>query len=200
MTNVNRLGGTFGGTGGFNWQFAPQWLVGLEGDVGTLGISRSNLEFNDNTQVGLKANWYVTARGRFGYVTGPSLLYVTGGAAFVHEQVQWGGDVTPLFFDPSPIRPVTASATKTSGTVGGGIETKLSQNWSTKTEYLFIGRSSIDFLGNPRGTAGVPSFFNQDYHVIRTGLNYQFGGANEGMFAFITAPPMPSNGAASMPA
>jgi outer membrane immunogenic protein len=190
VTNVNRLGGTFGGTFGFNWQFAPQWLVGLEGDVGTLGISRTNLEFNDDTDVGLKANWYGTARGRFGYVTGPSVLYVTGGAAFVHEQVLWGGTTSPFIpFTP----PNTASATKTSGTVGGGIETKLSQNWSTKTEYLYIGRSEIDFLGNPRGTAGVPSAFHQDYHVFRTGLNYEFGGANEGMFAFITAPPLPSN-------
>jgi outer membrane immunogenic protein len=190
VTNVNRLSGTFGGTFGFNWQFAPQWLVGLEGDIGTLGISRTNLEFNDDTEVGLKANWYGTARARFGYVTGPSVLYVTGGAAFVHEQVQWGGTASPFVpFTP----PATASATKASGTVGGGIETKLSQNWSTKTEYLFIGRSSIDLLGTPRGAMGVPSAFHQDYHVIRTGLNYEFGGANEGMFAFITAPPLPSN-------
>lgn len=166
MTNVNRLGGTYGGTAGFNWQFAPQWLVGLEGDVGTLGISRLNVEFNDSVQVGLKANWYGTARGRFGYVTGPSLLYVTGGAAFVHEQVQRGGE----FFDPTPIRPVTASATKTSGTVGGGIETKLSQNWSTKTEYLYIGRSTIDLLGNPHAVSGVPSAFlspHQDRPELR---------------------------------
>ena len=69
---------------GYNWQFAPHWLVGIEGDVGTLGIDRTVKEYNDVIIVGSKADWYGTVRGRFGYVTGPSLLYVTGGVAFVH--------------------------------------------------------------------------------------------------------------------
>jgi hypothetical protein len=27
--------------GGFNWQLAPSWVIGLEGDIGYLGIDRS---------------------------------------------------------------------------------------------------------------------------------------------------------------
>ena len=50
-------------TAGYNWQFAPHWLVGLEGEFGYLGINRSNIEFNDDTNVGLKTDWYGTARG-----------------------------------------------------------------------------------------------------------------------------------------
>src|SRR5229473_6404444 len=30
--NVNDIGLAIGGTVGYNWQFAPSWLVGLEGD------------------------------------------------------------------------------------------------------------------------------------------------------------------------
>src|SRR4051812_28787189 len=58
VTNVNQRGITLGVTAGYNWQFAPRWLVGLEGDIGTLGINRTNIEFNDSILVGLKADWY----------------------------------------------------------------------------------------------------------------------------------------------
>ncbi len=188
QTTLNTTGVTAGLTAGYNWQFDPHWLVGLEGDLGWLGINRNHVEFNDNTNVGLMADWFGTARLRFGYVTGPSLLYVTGGGAFVHLRDEFGGDLTT-------VGSTFASTTSASWTAGAGIETKVSHNWSTKTEYLYIARgNTVSFIANPRGNPGIPSAFEQDFHVIKTGLNYHFGGPNdEGMFAFITAPPMPSN-------
>ena len=85
--------------------------------------------------------------------------------------------------------------TRASWTAGGGIETKVSRNWSAKTEYLFIdGGDSVNFIANPKGATGVPAAVDQNFHVIKTGLNYRFGGPNdEGFFAFITAPPLPSD-------
>ena len=188
QTHVNQRGVALGVTAGYNWPFHPHWLVGLEGDLGWLGLDRTNTEFNDNTLVGLKTDWYATARARFGYVTGPSLLYVTAGGAFVHARDEFGGNLTTQ-------GSTLASTTRSSWTAGGGIETKLSRAWSAKTEYLFIdGGGSNDFTANPRGTTGVPSSFDQNYHVIKTGLNYHFGaGGHESLFDFITAPPMPSN-------
>ena len=187
-TNVNQLGTTLGLTAGYNWQFNPNWLVGIEGDFGWLGIDRTNTEFNDNTLVGVQATWNATVRARTGYVTGPSLIYVTGGVAFTHIRDEFGGDLTTQ-------GSTTASSTRTSWTAGGGIETKISHNWSAKTEYLFIdGGDSINFVANPRGTANVPASFDQNFHVIKTGLNYRFGGPNdESFFAFLTAAPMPSD-------
>jgi outer membrane immunogenic protein len=187
-TNVNERGTAFGLTAGYNWQFDPHWLVGLEGDFGWLALDRTNTEFNDNQLVGLKTDWYATARARFGYVTGPSLLYVTGGGAFVHTRDEFGGDL-------STVGSTLSSFTTASWTAGGGIETKVSRNWSAKTEYLYIdGGGANNFIANPRGIAGVPASFDQSFHVIKTGLNYRFGGPNdEGFFAFLTAPVMPSN-------
>jgi outer membrane immunogenic protein len=187
-TNVNQRGVALGLTAGYNWQFDPHWLVGVEGDLGWLGLDRTNTEFNDNTLVGLKTDWYATARARAAYVTGPSLLYLTAGGAFVHLRDEFGGDLTTQ-------GPTFASATRASWTAGGGIETKVSRNWSAKTEYLFIDRGdSVNFIANPRGTNGVPASFDQSFHVIKSGLNYRFGGpSDEGFFAFITAPPMPSD-------
>jgi outer membrane immunogenic protein len=188
QTNVNKWGAVGGLTAGYNWQFAPHWLVGLEGEFGYLGISRSNIEFNDDTTVGLKTDWYGTARARIGYVTGPSLIYATGGAAFVHSRDEFGGDA------PNNTVPSTLSSkTTASWTAGYGVETKLSRAWSAKTEYLFIdGGGNNNFIANPRGNPGVPSTFDHGYHLVKSGLNYKLG-ESESFFAFMNAPMMPSD-------
>ena len=116
VNSLNQKGFTAGGAVGYNWQFAPSWLIGFEGDIGYLSLNRTNIEWNNNVLVGVKADWYATARARLGYVTGPSLLYVTGGAAFVHIRDTFGGD-------GFTVGPLTNTTTKTGWTVGGGIET-----------------------------------------------------------------------------
>ena len=77
---------------GFNWQFAPSWIVGLEGDVGfankktTLDgvmypLTVSILGPADGS-FALKTTWDASARLRLGVLANPSLLfYVTGGPA-----------------------------------------------------------------------------------------------------------------------
>jgi outer membrane immunogenic protein len=183
--NVNAMGElTAGGTAGYNWQFAPHWLVGLEGDIGTLGVDRTVKEYNDVIIAGSKADWYGTLRGRFGYVTGPSLLYVTGGVAFVRTTDTFGGDSITI---PA----IASTSTKTGWTAGVGIETKLSRNWTTKTEYLFIDTGSnvsgLDPFGvgvAPGSGALVPTTFDHTYHVIKTGLNYKLDGNWEGFPIF----------------
>ncbi len=78
---------------GFNWQFMPNLLIGVEGDIGYLGTNREFQIWNSINHFGTKSTWYSTVRGRFGYVTGPSVLYATGGAAFVRNPgfLSWRG-------------------------------------------------------------------------------------------------------------
>jgi outer membrane immunogenic protein len=181
--NMNDGGWTGGGTAGANWQFAPSWLVGVEGDIGELGGKRLFGEWNDAVGVtaGTKDSWYATARARFGYVTGPALIYVTGGGGWVHATDTFGSAAAP-----------TQSTVTTSGAaIGGGIEVKLSRNWSTKTEYLYIDGGTRTFASNPFGVAGTPTTFSHNYQVIKTGLNYRFDGAGDGL-PFFDASMMPS--------
>jgi outer membrane immunogenic protein len=167
-SQLNDKGVTAGVTAGYNWQFSPSWLVGLEGDIGYMDLNRTNVEWNDDVMVGLKSDWYGTLRARFGYVTGPSLLYVTGGAAFVHMRDTFGGDLVT-------VGPTTSTSTATGWTVGGGIETKLSRAWTAKTEYLFIDAGNASFASNPYADTGVPTTVDHSFHVIKTGLNYKIG-------------------------
>ncbi len=177
--DINQAGFTAGVQAGYNWQINPNWLVGLEGDIGYLGTDRIFADWNDPTlTVGVKTDWYGTVRGRFGYVTGPSVLYLTGGAAFVHLKDTFGGGAA--------VGPTTSSFTKSGWTLGGGIETKLSRNWSSKTEYLYIEVPNQSFAANPFGGADVATFLHS-FHVIKTGLNYKFGGPAEALPFFSTA-------------
>jgi outer membrane immunogenic protein len=187
---LNDKGLTAGVTAGYNWQFDPHWLVGVEGDIGWLDIDRTNIEWNDLPLVGLKSSWYGTLRGRAGYVAGPSLIYVTGGAAWVHLTDTFGGGGNPI---ASPA--VANSSTPTGWTVGGGIETKLSRAWTAKTEYLFIDAGSANFLSNPYvAAATVPTTVDHSFHVIKTGLNYKIGEPFfEGLPLFGTSSQLPSN-------
>jgi outer membrane immunogenic protein len=184
VVDINSQGLTVGGTVGYNWQFAPSWLFGLEGDIGWLNLDRTFKEWDDVILAGSKTDWYGTARARFGYVTGPSLLYVTGGAAFVHVTDTFGGGAPGVLATAN-------TSTRTGWTVGGGIETKLSRNWTTTTEYLFIDAGSTNFASDPFGIA-TPTTFDHTYHVIKTGLNYKFDGNWEGL-PFFGAPLLPSN-------
>jgi outer membrane immunogenic protein len=182
--DLNDGGWTGGGTAGANWQFAPSWLVGIEGDFGYLGGTRRFGEWNDAgaQTAGTKDSWYATARGRFGYVTGPALIYVTGGAGWVHATDTFG----------TPAAPTQSTTTTAGAAIGGGIEVKLSRNWSTKTEYLYIdGGGNHTFASNSFGTPGTNTVFNHNYQVIKTGLNYRFDGAWDGL-PFFNASMMPS--------
>jgi outer membrane immunogenic protein len=178
--DLNSSSSTAGITAGYNLQLSPLWLVGVEGDFGYLGGGQLFADWDDRIDTGEKNSWYATLRGRAGYVTGPSLIYITGGVGFVHVTDTFGGFFNP----PGPsASPVSSSTTTSGGVVGAGIETKLSRNWSAKTEYLYIdGGSDHAFLSNPFGPpTDVPTTFSHSFQVIKTGLNYRFDGNADGL-------------------
>ncbi len=156
---------------GYNWQFAPQWVIGFEGDIGYLGINRSVLDWDENLDFGVKTDWYATLRGRFGYTNGPSLFYATGGAAFVQLRNNFDNlnalNIAPTF--------ASKSETATGWTVGGGVETMLDGNWSAKAEYLYIDADSQGII-NPDVSITLTSRFENHFHAYKYGLNYKFGG------------------------
>ena len=173
--DVNTTGLSAGITAGYNLQLAPTWLVGVEGDFGYFGGGQLFEDFDDKVDAGEKNRWYATLRGRIGYVTGPSLIYVTGGVGFVHVTDTFGGDITV------PLAPLSRSTTTTGGVMGAGIETKLSRNWTAKTEYLYIdGGGNHTFQSNPFNSPTTTNF-SHGYQVIKTGLNYRFDGNWDGL-------------------
>ena len=132
--------GLIGGVqAGFNWQFNPKWLVGVEADYQwsrekdefswvfpiVIGDARSGFTIRNE----LKLPWFATARARLGYFPDPNwLVYVTGGLAVGKVE-----DNASLTFGALRVS-VSNSATKTGWTIGGGVEARLfnSTHWSAK--------------------------------------------------------------------
>src|SRR5260370_24609572 len=85
--DLNAVGFTGGFQAGYNWQFAPNWVVGVEGDVGILDTKRTICDFNDCPQnnptsrffATEKGDFFATIRGRFGIAGDGSWTYRTGG-------------------------------------------------------------------------------------------------------------------------
>jgi outer membrane immunogenic protein len=74
-----------------------------------------------------KIRWTAHARGRIGYAFGGTLVYIAGGLAVAHADVQ-------------EIEPVTLAATGgtyTGGSIGGGVEQAFTRNISGRIEYLY---------------------------------------------------------------
>src|ERR1700733_14607319 len=81
-STLNSSGFFGGGQVGYNWQFVPTWVAGVEADFDGSGI-QGNATTNANAfsgNLGTKLDWFGTVRGRVGFLVTPTtLLYGTGG-------------------------------------------------------------------------------------------------------------------------
>jgi opacity protein-like surface antigen/outer membrane receptor protein involved in Fe transport len=156
---------------GYNYLVAPNWLVGIEGELGwTSAQGKTNFVDPAGTaalSVTSDHNWYDTLSGRVGYVMGPLMLYAKGGAAWMNADYRMEVN--------SGLDGVTSANTTRSGwTAGGGLEYMLGSHWSAKLEYdhLAFGSKTLSFV-NPFGNSvTVESSVNQ----VKAGLNYHLEG------------------------
>jgi len=165
--------GAFGGVqAGYNWQFGD-WLLGVETDIQADGQSDSRTCIllcipGLGLAVDQKLTWFGTTRARLGWVTGPVMTYVTGGAAY-------GGTKTAAVLTVGPFTSApSVSSTRSGWALGSGVEAALDGNWTAKAEYLFIdlGSSSLPFTAPFTGTLDT----QYREHLFRAGLNYRLGG------------------------
>jgi outer membrane immunogenic protein len=199
--NIDPKGWLGGIQGGYNWQ-SNSFVYGLEGDIqisgqkgtvticDTAGCPVGSGSANDS----LKMPWFGTLRGRFGFTPSPRwLVYGTAGLAVaeiqdsVTEGPVGGGAGTAWSTD----------TTRAGYAVGGGVEAALTDRWSIKFEYLYMGFGSISGGGTGAavttttgacGFCAAPRIVEQittqtssatstriDDNVVRVGLNYHFG-------------------------
>jgi outer membrane immunogenic protein len=145
---------------GYNYQFATQWLAGIEGDVGfgsktttIAGVFGPNsgitTNFGNSDSFAVKTAWDASVRGRLGYLVTPSfLVYGTGGAAWQHLETTSTCMSSPTFCFPGAAAggytpTVSDSMTKLGFTVGVGVETMLSRNWIVRGEYRYADFGTI---------------------------------------------------------
>jgi len=167
----SNIGGGFNGTGsgfvggaqaGYNYLVGPV-LLGGEIDFQGSTMSSSLSGGTSMSTIGATATlpWFSTFRVRAGYPVGSVMPYVTGGAVWGQQRLA-GFDSQFGSFD--------SSNNFWTYTFGGGVEGKLSERWSAKLEYLWIGTPDT-----PLSTPATTSVSERSIgNLVRVGFNYRF--------------------------
>jgi outer membrane immunogenic protein len=155
---------------GFDYQFAPNWVLGAEAQYSWLGGNNNNngVLFPGGTLVtATNADQIGSVTGRLGYTWGPALLYAKGGYAW-----RDGNNIAATVAGV-PAGFTTSGNRKDGYTVGGGLEYMFAPNWSAKAEYQYYNFGNTTFTTGPADIVGVRS--RNDEHTVKLGVNYRFG-------------------------
>lgn len=181
---------------GYNWQFGPQWVAGVEEDWAWANQSKTvNGAFypggalgfipgTPNASFSIQTTWDASIRGRVGYLVTPEILiYSTGGAAWMHVQASStcptgvGQACSPGAAVPAVI---TDSTTRLGWTIGGGIEAHLWGNWLVRGEYRYTDygtwtNNDLRTFELAATTLAVADSLRLKTNTVMLGLAYHFG-------------------------
>ena len=197
----NSSRGIGGFQAGYNWQTAPNLVLGIEGDFDWMRTSYSFCRQTNNVSVACvdaaptnidgfesissQTNWIATTRARAGVTWDKFLFYATGGAAWgnIHTTKSLscltdgcGGSSLKLAASN------TFTQTKAGWTAGLGVEGMLSPNWSAKAEWLYVDLGTLADTFTTVGSFGTQSVLwsrSEHYNIVRVGLNYRFNGPSK---------------------
>jgi outer membrane immunogenic protein len=136
---------------GYNWIFAPSFLLGFEVDNALLSVD------DNDADARVKIKNASTVRARLGYFNDRTLIYGTGGLAVAKERYTGNGALMNGY--------------QIGWVAGGGVEYMFAPRWSTKLEYLYAdyGHTNLD-LPN----IGDSSHSKLKAQSVTLGLNYKF--------------------------
>jgi outer membrane immunogenic protein len=162
----NKLGFLGGGQVGANLQFNAL-VLGVEGDFSWtgLGLKGSGTGSIGNT-IATTTNWTSTVTGRVGAAFDRLLVYGKGGVAFAQDN----SSLTDLGGNNS-----SATFMRTGWTAGAGLEYGLSQNWSAKIEYDYLGFGSKALNFSTPLQPAYTTNANLNVQEVKAGLNFRFG-------------------------
>jgi outer membrane immunogenic protein len=168
--NIESSSGRFlgGVQGGADYQFARNWVVGVEAQYSWLPSNNTGgLVFPGGSLATQDTRGLGSVTGRFGYTWGPALLYAKGGYAYRDASLGVSNAA-------GVAQPFTTSGNRRDGyTVGAGLEYMFAPNWSAKAEYQYYKFDNTSFTGGPADVLGAS--FRNDEHTVKAGINYRFG-------------------------
>lgn len=165
--DLNGRGGFVGGQVGYNWQgMGSPWILGVEFDSAWADMGKTQNFVSGATTVSSSTTIDYTGslRGRVGYAWDRTMLYATGGLAWMHNKLSV--NATSGSFTAG----ISDSQMHVGGTIGAGLEYALAPNWSAKAEYLYTAYGKSTYFSNISGGASL----NADTHTMKAGINYHF--------------------------
>jgi len=173
-------GAVYGGQVGYNFQNGP-WVFGPEASLAWSTLSGRHLDavfqFGPAPEYDRdKIDLVGTLTARIGYTTGPWLVYGDAGGAFAHTRYSLAG-----FYAPG-LEFAVGDTTKWTWTIGVGGEYAFAPGWSGFLQYSYLPFGSdvatlncttVPMCGPP-GASAVRISIGEDYHIIKTGINFLF--------------------------
>ncbi len=173
---IDLKGSSFGAQVGFNFALGNGMIGGVVADYASVSIDGSTCADDDDcvgddpghTYAEASADWLSTVRGKLGFASEESLVYLTAGLAM--SNVTSG--VTNLSgadsFD------LSQSADMTGWTVGAGVNFNVVDNVDMGIEYLYVdlGDAEYDYEWPIDVTGGAEGDLTM--HVVRASINYNF--------------------------
>lgn len=162
FSGVGANGWLIGGKIGADWQVAQRFVIGalIEGDLSRIDTTLGLL--GQTAKISADRRWAV--RGRAGYLLTPeTMVYATAGWSQGHASVSVAGNSLGL--------------TTNGWQVGGGVETRIANNWFAHAEYVHTFTNAL----NP-----IPGLsLRPQVGTARAGVTYRFGlgGSQQAAFA-----------------
>jgi outer membrane immunogenic protein len=198
--SFQRSGALAGAQFGYNWQFGPRWLAGLETDFDGVDLRGSGSSLSTpqgipaTVTVDERVKWLGTLRARLGYLPVENLLtYVTGGLAYgrvdhtgnyVTSAGTSVGSATFSFSCNAGETCFAGSSSKiaTGSALGVGAEYAITKNITFKTEYMHVSLNKSSMTETaltvtpafPTPSSITANFNRNNFNIARVGLNYRF--------------------------
>ena len=175
---INTHGGVYGGQVGCNYQFASNWVFGVEAMLAGSNLKGDVADpifFED--RIGVKTDYFGSAVARLGFTTNNNTLlwYGKAGLAGAHNKwnYSWGSGG------------LSGSEAKLGWTIGAGLEWAFSPKWSTFVDYSYydfgktnnvINDSYAYTCGIGCGGGGTDNIASgrMTMSVVKVGINYKF--------------------------
>lgn len=175
----SRSGFLGGGQIGYNYQSG--WAVfGVQADAAAMDVKGTTPCLGGVLGCTAKSDWLATATGRLGGVVADrALVYVKGGAAWMHTDhsltIPGGGLIGPVL---PGVGTIGASTTALGWLLGFGTEYAFSPNWSAFVEYNYIEfdkkNAALDFSAFVGAPAALNVDFKSKLSIAKVGVNYKF--------------------------
>jgi outer membrane immunogenic protein len=183
-TGTNNARFILGGQAGFNYQVGPL-VVGVEGDVDWIANNNNN-GANVITPIGTLVvvnndTWIATAAARFGFAVDRALFYGKAGGG-------WVGNNGFLVTNPGTGASFSGFGSNTASgwLAGAGVEYAVTNGWTMKLEYNYLGLSARTFAVPPTAPLLAGDTFAIGTHnvqMVKLGFNYLLNWGNSPIIA-----------------
>ena len=170
--NLNINGYMLGGQLGCDYQFSPNWVVGIEGSVsggnihGSTTVAVPGIAAGDTATYNATTDFLWSVTARVGWAWDRWMLFAKGGVAGAGDKYNT--------FDAFQNYNFQGLENRYGWTAGAGVEWAFSSDWSVKLEYNYygFGTKTVTFIDSTLAATSGPLNINQNIQTIMLGINF----------------------------